>query len=247
MEQKNKTILYIKIYMFVFLSWIYYFSNDVIIFIKFLDQNYIFGSKLNKRAYRLLAKYERNKYSDVVRFKRQSPYNEKYEKKGETCSENVNERKSKLVEYSLNNGGNNEQIRKSKTCDFSEADSYFDKKTLNKKYYIRIIKDIRNADFMNLRMKSCHKRKLNFILLTFLLLAGILIYVFEQKYIFLRYFKVLTEKCWDVPTVSIIFVSLLTLTVLPAFFYNLRKSVKYNKLVHIKSKINKSNYDILTK
>ncbi|SBS98827.1 Plasmodium exported protein (Pm-fam-a like), unknown function [Plasmodium malariae] len=201
--------------MFVFLSWIYYFSNDVIIFIKFLDQNYIFGSKLNKRAYRLLAKYERNKYSDVVRFKRQSPYNEKYEKKGETCSENVNEKKSKLVEYSLNNGGNSEQIRKSKICDFSEADSYFDKKTLNKKYYISIIKDIRNDDFMNLRMKSYH--------------------------------KLLTEKCWDVPTVSIIFVSLLTLTVLPAFFYNLRKSVKYNKLVHIKSKINKSNYDILTK
>ncbi|SBT86425.1 Plasmodium exported protein, unknown function [Plasmodium malariae] len=238
-------MIFIKISVFIFLTWTYNFRSNVNKFIKYLDEYYIFGRYLDTGTYRLLAKYERNKNSNFVELEIVSPCDEGYKKKCKSCSENITKTKNKqLNSNSLNNEGVCEEIKKSNITDYSEDDAYFDKKTLNRKYYLKIARDIRNTDYMNLWAKSNHKHKLIFILPTFLLLAGILIYIFERYFIFALCFESISAKWWPTASVSIILFLILTFTVLPAFFYNLKKSVKYNKLVHIKCKMNKSKYDI---
>ncbi|SBT85613.1 fam-m protein [Plasmodium malariae] len=67
MEQKIMFLLFFKISGFIFfLSCISYFNNDSSTFIKYLDENYNNGSKIDKKNYRLLAKYKQYKnYNDV--------------------------------------------------------------------------------------------------------------------------------------------------------------------------------------
>ncbi|SBT86070.1 fam-m protein [Plasmodium malariae] len=67
MKQKIMFLLFFKISGFIFfLSWISHFNNEASTFIKYLDKNYNNRSKIDKKNYRLLAKYKQCKnYNDV--------------------------------------------------------------------------------------------------------------------------------------------------------------------------------------
>ncbi|KAI4841548.1 fam-l protein [Plasmodium brasilianum] len=81
MEQKIKSLLFIKIATFIILSWIYHFYHDVETFRKYFIVKYMYDRKLYMRNYRSLAKFEKDKDSNIAWLKEKISNNGMYENK----------------------------------------------------------------------------------------------------------------------------------------------------------------------
>ncbi|SCP02950.1 fam-m protein [Plasmodium malariae] len=75
MEQKINTTLFFKISAFMILSWICHFCCDTRTNNKLLIENWVPCKRLNTRSYRLLAKYKKNKDSNILDLKEDKPFN----------------------------------------------------------------------------------------------------------------------------------------------------------------------------
>ncbi|SBT00161.1 Plasmodium exported protein (Pm-fam-a like), unknown function [Plasmodium malariae] len=81
MEQNIKSIDFIKIFVFVLLSWICHYNSDMITFNKQLDEKYKFGRKIDTRNYRLLAKHNHDNNSIITGLKEEVTNNNLPEKR----------------------------------------------------------------------------------------------------------------------------------------------------------------------
>ncbi|SBT86396.1 fam-m protein [Plasmodium malariae] len=106
MEQNIKSILFIKITLFILLNWLCYFNNVVCTFTTSINYNCNVGTKLASRARRLLAKYKQNKNSYITGLNENISRNDGvYEKKNMYNKKKRNVEEKKQYNRSLLNKG----------------------------------------------------------------------------------------------------------------------------------------------
>ncbi|SBT86827.1 fam-m protein [Plasmodium malariae] len=92
MEQNIKSILFIKITLFILLNWFCHFNNVACTFITSINYNCNVGTKIASRTHRLLAKYKQYKNSYITRLNENISHNDGvYEK------ENMYNKKKRIV------------------------------------------------------------------------------------------------------------------------------------------------------
>ncbi|SBS91912.1 Plasmodium exported protein, unknown function [Plasmodium malariae] len=94
MGKKIKSLLFVKIFCFVLLSWTGLFYIDKSTFNKCIDEKYNYVRKLNKRTCRLLSKSKKNSNLGIVWLKEMSN-NDESEKKYVSTDEKVAKVKNK--------------------------------------------------------------------------------------------------------------------------------------------------------
>ncbi|KAI4840863.1 hypothetical protein MKS88_000626 [Plasmodium brasilianum] len=93
MERNIKLQFFIKIAVFILLSWTCYLKDDARTFNKYLDEDFYLGSNLNIRNYRLLTSYKYNMDSTIVLLKdllNDEEYEKKYIFNNEECCSSKN-------------------------------------------------------------------------------------------------------------------------------------------------------------
>ncbi|KAI4841354.1 hypothetical protein MKS88_000595 [Plasmodium brasilianum] len=176
MEIESKLLLFIKIATFIFVVWMCYFYEDMSNYSKYLCKKHYTSEKLGKRTYRLLRKRRTQENSNKVWIVKNSPFVGEYEKLCMSNNVKVTKVKSKKsTKCSLNNLGGNERIRKSKYFNNHQGKSYSAKRSLDKLYYRKKLRESIKSDFKFLR--NCAKEKVGLIctLLSFLTVIGILL------------------------------------------------------------------------
>ncbi|SBS99774.1 Plasmodium exported protein (Pm-fam-a like), unknown function, partial [Plasmodium malariae] len=117
-------------------------------FCKYLDKKDVIDEKLYTRNYRLLAKYKKEKYSNIVRTKEDILNNGYYEMKHICRNGKVSKKKNKLPKVSTSNSlGDYKQTEKSKFYEYNKVNTYNRKKMLDKIYYKNVLEYSKNADF----------------------------------------------------------------------------------------------------
>ncbi|KAI4840211.1 hypothetical protein MKS88_001569 [Plasmodium brasilianum] len=240
MEQKNKLLFCIKIATFIFLSWVCHFSNDVKKFNIFLDESYKLPTKLGTRTYRLLTKYKRNRDSDVVFLKEKIPANEKYKGKDTFRSEGLTRGSNKTCKSTPHNSVYYETYRKNKSCVCTRRDSYIGKRIFDKIYYKNSVRCATNSDFKIL--KRCILNKLHILpAFSLLFLPFVIVQLASIRYNeSTKFIKFITSDEWNL-AINVICI-ILTFIFILTTIYVFRKVEKYNKMLHIKSRMNNRNY-----
>ncbi|SBT85880.1 Plasmodium exported protein, unknown function [Plasmodium malariae] len=239
MKTKNKLLFSNIIFMFMWLSWVRYISSDKNKFNISLDENYNLRKKLDRRTCRLLSKYRPIKDSITVLLKENISNNEKYKEKYVlndvelTRGRNIHPSKS-----SSNNIECYENSRKSKSLVCPRKDPHFGKRILDKIYYSNNVKCGMNSDFNFL--KNCKKKKIYFLYaLFFLFVVRLILDIasidFKNWNINLNFLRE-----WEIPAQMLSYI--LTLIFLLITIYIFNKIKKYDKMLHIKSKMNNSQY-----
>ncbi|SBT85804.1 fam-l protein [Plasmodium malariae] len=145
MEQNIKSVLFIKIFVFLISSWIFHLGNNIIIFNKFLDKKYKFYRKTDIGNYRLLAKYKKNRDSIITGIKDELSSNEFHKRKNISYNENERTQKKELSSRcSSRNARGNKKAMKNKTCIFeTKKYSYLEKKIFKELDYEDFLKNNR--------------------------------------------------------------------------------------------------------
>ncbi|KAI4839844.1 hypothetical protein MKS88_001747 [Plasmodium brasilianum] len=239
MKPKNKLMFSNIIFIFMSLCWVCYISRDKNKFNISLDENYNLRKKLDRRTCRLLSKYKPIKDSITVLLKENISNNEKYKEKYVlndvelTRGRNIHPSKS-----SSNNIEYYENSRKSKSLVCPRKDPHFGKRILDKIYYSNNVRCAANSDFSFL--KRCRTNKIYFLYALFILfVARILLTI--PSIDFTKWDVNYISSNWALP-VEIVG-TILTLIFLLIFILVCRKIKKYDKMLHVKSEINNSQYN----
>ncbi|KAI4841364.1 hypothetical protein MKS88_000605 [Plasmodium brasilianum] len=158
MKQKIKFIIFIKIFLFLLLTWICNFNNDMWACSKFLDGNCKVGENLNTSNYRSLAKSKKDKYSNNVSLK------ENFLKNGVNKQKNIsnNEKEDKEKNKQSNRGLLNKAQYYTEVIDYNNAmfdgkHFHFEKKWIKKKDYDHFLK--RNRRICDISLNKIRFRK----------------------------------------------------------------------------------------
>ncbi|SCP03001.1 fam-l protein [Plasmodium malariae] len=144
MEQNFKTILFIKISVFVLLIWICHLNNDMMMFNNPMDVNCMFHRKIDKRNYRLLTKYKHDKNSIITGLNEDVPYNKLNKKKDISNNEKWETGKRELSSRCFSrNMGVDKKAMKNKSCIFE-----------TKKYSNMEKKIFKELDYQNFLKKN---------------------------------------------------------------------------------------------
>ncbi|SBT86404.1 Plasmodium exported protein, unknown function [Plasmodium malariae] len=238
MKTKNKLLFSNIIFMFMWLSWVRYISSDK--FNVSLDENYNLLKKLARRTCRLLSKYKPIKDSITVLLKENISNNEKYKEK--YVLNDVELTRGSYIHPSKSSSNNiecYENSRKSKSLVCQRKDPHFGKRILDKIYYSNNVKCAMNSDFNFL--KNCKKNKIYFLYaLFFLFVVRLILDIasidFKNWNINLKFLQE-----WEIPAQILSYI--LTLIFLLIFILVCRKIKKYDKMLHVKSEINNSQYN----
>ncbi|KAI4838028.1 hypothetical protein MKS88_003451 [Plasmodium brasilianum] len=178
MEQNNKFIFFIKIYMFMFLYCICHFYYDKGRFIKFLRTKYGFDGKLDTRVYRLLGIYIEDIYPYVGDLELNIPYITKRKSEKLLTTDNEKwekEKKEKLYKSLLYKEKLIKKLMKNKFTMLHKSYSYYEKKVLNglnDKAFFKKMMLINDKDYKKLKRKK-YALRLFFLLFLFLLVLMI--------------------------------------------------------------------------
>ncbi|KAI4839628.1 hypothetical protein MKS88_002185 [Plasmodium brasilianum] len=196
---------------------------------KYLDQKHNVYRQLDTRIYRLVSEDKKTKHSNYGIYKEKNIYNNKKE---------TIQNDKHACKRSLKNGRDYERVKDNKFSEDFKGNIYFNKRIFNKKYYLRNVKKFANADFKFLR-KSIQMKDDWFFYLLFLHLISILgtFILYSQKSI--------AKEWWYIPAFALI--CILQFIVLVVAFYIYRKTVKCEKLRHIKSDMHNTAYPSLSK
>ncbi|SBT85729.1 fam-l protein [Plasmodium malariae] len=144
MEQKIKSLLFIKIATFIILTWIYHLYYDIETFKKYFIVKYMYDRKLYMRNYRSLAKFEKDKDSNIAWLKEKISNNGMYENKDICYNEMRNLGKSERSNRNSGKStGENKQVMKNNSCIFE-----------TKKYSRSEKKIFKELDFENFLKKN---------------------------------------------------------------------------------------------
>ncbi|SBT86072.1 fam-l protein [Plasmodium malariae] len=179
MEQKNKTLSFIKFVTFVLLSWIFHFHTYVSTHEKSLNECYNNRKKLYTRYFRLLAKYKQVKDSSIVCLKEDIP-NGDNDKKDIFSNEKRNTETMKQSNGNpLYNVKGHKQSMKNKTCIFeTKKYSHLEKKIfkeLDYEDFLRNNRTISNKVYKKIILKKYGLRLILPVLFFLLLLIPIIL------------------------------------------------------------------------
>ncbi|SCP03079.1 fam-m protein [Plasmodium malariae] len=157
MKQKIKLHIIIKISMFLFLTWICHFGNNLSTFSKTLDKNFYLDRKLATRNYRSLVKYKQD-YSNNECLKENFPNNGVNEKNDIYSNKKGTKIKSKQSNRSLlNKAQYYTEVVDYNNGMFDGKHFHFEKKLIKKKDYDNIIerkRRIRNISLKKIKFRS---------------------------------------------------------------------------------------------
>ncbi|KAI4841416.1 fam-l protein [Plasmodium brasilianum] len=179
MEQKIKSLSFIKFVTFVLLSWIFHFHTYVSTHEKSLNECYNNRRKLYTRYYRLLAKYKQVKDSSIVCLKEDIP-NKDNNKKDIYSNKKRNTETMKQSNGSpLYNVKGNKQSMKNKSCIFeTKKYSHLEKKIFKELDYEDFLKNNRttsNKLYKKIIFKKYRLRIVLPLLLFFLLIIPLIL------------------------------------------------------------------------
>ncbi|SBT85957.1 fam-l protein [Plasmodium malariae] len=215
MERKIKTLLFIKISAFVFLSWICHFYIYMSKQNKYLVECYNHQRKIYARNYRLMAKYKQDMDSIIVCIEEEIP-NRVNDKKNISNSEKLisREKKPSNGSFPINVRGHKKNT-KNKSCIFeTKRYSHMEKKIFKELDYVDFLKNnrtISNNIYKKIMYKKCGLR---FALPIFILLVLSISFVLDNfcgygmldgllrlitKYLQFGWMKELTSKLWHSP------------------------------------------------
>ncbi|KAI4836240.1 hypothetical protein MKS88_004028 [Plasmodium brasilianum] len=233
MKKKFKLFYFIKIVTFIFLTWIRPFNSELSNFCKYLNENKITNEKLYTRTYRLLAKNKKEVCLNIVWKTEDIPNNVIYEKVNISNNKKVSKIKNKLrKKCTSNNSGGYREAGKCKPSAYNRVDNYYGKRMLDKVYYKNVLRYSRNDDLKFIKKCIQRKREVFFALFVLHLVVGVLYALLFSA------FEIMGSSAFNVNNILKYFVPLqiLWIIVLVRLFYILRKTVKYEKLLHLKSK-----------
>ncbi|SBT88050.1 fam-l protein [Plasmodium malariae] len=215
MERKIKTLLFIKIYAFVFLSWICHFYIYMSKQNKYLVACYNHHRKIYARNYRLLAKYKQDKDSIIVCLEKEIP-NRVNDKKNISNSKKLlsREKKQSNGSFPINVRGHKKNM-KNKSCIFlTKQHSHMEKKIFKELDYVDFLKNNRTISDNTYKKIIYKKCGLRFALPIFLLLVLSISFMLDNFWgygVFYGFFRLirtysgggwmkeLTSKLWHSP------------------------------------------------
>ncbi|SBT86076.1 fam-l protein [Plasmodium malariae] len=159
MKQYLKSILFIKISVFVLVTWISDLNDDIMKFNKSLDKIYKFHRKIDTRNDRLLANYKKNKDSIITGLKEEILNNEVHESKDLTYKEKEKTGQKKLsCKYTSRNGGVDVKAMRNKYCTFeTKKYSNMEKKIFKELDYVNFLQNNRTISDKTYK-KIIHKK-----------------------------------------------------------------------------------------
>ncbi|KAI4841412.1 fam-l protein [Plasmodium brasilianum] len=159
MKQYLKSILFIKISVFVLVTWISHLNDDNVMFNKPLDNIYKFYGKIYTRNYRLLANYKKNKDSIITGLKEEILNNGVHESKDLTYKEKEKTGQKKLsCKYLSRNGGVDVKAMGNKYCTFeTKKYSNMEKKIFKELDYVNFLQNNRTISDKTYK-KIIHKK-----------------------------------------------------------------------------------------
>ncbi|SBT85996.1 fam-m protein [Plasmodium malariae] len=174
MNEKSKSLFNIKFYLFILLSLIYHFCNDMNPFNELLNEIRKYDTKIDIRNNRVLAKYKQDKDLTTSRLKENMAYNTKYEKNDIYNNTRGNIRKNK--------NSNKNLLNKTQYCIevldynngmFDGKHFHFEKKWIKKKDYDNYVE--RNRRICDIALKKIKFKSYGFGIVLFILffLVGI--------------------------------------------------------------------------
>ncbi|SBT85898.1 fam-m protein [Plasmodium malariae] len=153
-----KSILFIKTFELVLVTWICYFYNDMRTFNKIADAKYKHGRNLDTITLRLLAKYIQDKDSHILGLKHNKSNNNEYEKYEITINENGNNGKNKKFnKSSLNKAQYYMEVIDYNNGMFDGKHFHFEKKWIKKKDYDNFLE--RNRKICNISLGKIRFRR----------------------------------------------------------------------------------------
>ncbi|KAI4839077.1 hypothetical protein MKS88_002593 [Plasmodium brasilianum] len=240
MKQIMKLLFFIKITIFIHLTWIYHINKYMRTSNPYLDKCNP-GRDFDTRTCRLLGVYKQQIYSDVVWLKGDAPTVEEYKK---LCGYNfrkVTREKTKHQKVlSVNNTESFEQARERQSPENNRKNSYFDKRLINKIYYIN--KDSSAKDkYLKLLGKNIKKKKKVLYVFSVPFVAFALAIIALRKLDHLNFKDYVFFSLDSFHPLVIVF-AILGIIVITAIIYASTKIEKYDKLGHIKSRLNYTKY-----
>ncbi|KAI4841030.1 hypothetical protein MKS88_000798 [Plasmodium brasilianum] len=196
MEQKFKLLIFINISLFILLTWIYYFDDDVSELYKSQDEYYKHSNKLNIRNYRLLSICKHNNDTFIVSLNEVNSNSGMNEKKDIYNNEQMFAKlKRKPNRSSSNNMEFSKKGKKNKSCIFeTKKYSRMEKKIFKEQDYLDFLKSnrtIRNNTYQKIIRKKYGFRITLPILFVLLLCILLLLDLFEGCGLIRGLFKVL--------------------------------------------------------
>ncbi|SBT85580.1 fam-l protein [Plasmodium malariae] len=181
MERKIKTLLFFKIYAFVFLSWICHFYIYMSKQNKYLVECYNHHRKIYARNYRLLAKYKQDNDSIIVCLEEEIP-NRVNDKKNISNSEKLvsGEKKQSNGSFPINVRGHKKNIKNKSWIFETKQYSHMEKKIFKELDYIDFLKNNRTISNNTYKKIIYKKYGLRFALPIFLLLVLSISFVLDN-------------------------------------------------------------------
>ncbi|KAI4833726.1 uncharacterized protein MKS88_000264 [Plasmodium brasilianum] len=153
-----KSILFIKTFELVLVTWICYFYNDMRTFNKIADAKYKHGRNLDTKTFRLLAKYKQDKDSHILGLKQNKSNNNEHEKYDITINEKGNKGKNnKSDKSSLNKAQYYMKVIDYNNGMFDGKHFHFEKKWIKKKDYDNFLE--RNRRICDISLSKIRFRK----------------------------------------------------------------------------------------
>ncbi|KAI4841157.1 fam-l protein [Plasmodium brasilianum] len=204
MEKKIKILFLIKVTIFIYLNWIYHFTNDMCTFSKSRCKEHRDGGTQYIITYRLLTKCKQDKNSNYVRLNEETLNNEEHKKiyitKNEKGGKCMNKQSYKNL---LNNANCHKERKKNKSFVF-ETNNYsrLEKKIFKELDFISFLKKNRTISSRTYENIICKRHKMLFILPATLLLLLSISFILDSfcecgliKGLFLVFNSIL-EKGW---------------------------------------------------
>ncbi|SBT85476.1 fam-m protein [Plasmodium malariae] len=158
MVQIIKSILFIKTFELVLVTWLCYFNIDMRTFNKFADAKYKHGRNLDTITFRLLAKYKPDKDSHILELKQNKSNNNEHEKYDITINEKWNKGKNKKSDKSsLNKAQYYVEVIDYNNGMFDGKHFHFEKKWIKKKDYDNFLE--RNRRICDISLRKIRFRK----------------------------------------------------------------------------------------
>ncbi|KAI4833987.1 uncharacterized protein MKS88_000287 [Plasmodium brasilianum] len=246
MEENFKLLIFTKTFMFMLLTWIFHFNDDLGNFYTYFYKNYSFDGKLCTITYRLLAKHKQGKCSNTKWINEVIPNNGKYKQKDTYNSEKITKRKSIRIDKCSPKCGENYKLpKRNESSMYIRGNLYCKKRIFDKIYYKNIVRNEAIEDFKFLKESIKVKLFGIFILGSFHILVGIALLVLRK----LKYLDVI-DSVFPISGHSVLSAMLfliLTFVVEAAILYLNKKVLKYIKTLEKKSDIHNTAYPSLHK
>ncbi|SCN11987.1 fam-l protein [Plasmodium malariae] len=160
MEKKVKSLLFIKIPKFTLLSWICYIYIYMCTFNKYFYESYNYSIEIHGKAYRILSKYKRDKYSNALGLKEEMTNNGMTKIKDiSNHMEGYTGKRKHANGTPLDFTGNCKSYMKKNKCMFeTKKYSHFEKKIFKEMDFMDFLKNnktISNKSYRKIIRKKC--------------------------------------------------------------------------------------------